>query len=125
MSTNDAILTSAGPADPDPLLTCQLIRHGDVTVIAISGELDMGTAHLLTDLASVAAQGRSRRVVLDLAGVTFLSAAGLRALLMARERFCEAGAFVAVRDPRPLVQRILTITGVDTLLPTTTGANLP
>lgn len=109
MSPIDGVLTVAGPGDADSLLSCQLIRDTEGTVIAISGELDARTAHLVADVAEVAAQRCAGRVVLDLAGMTFLDAAGLSALLTAHEQLRAAGATVALRDLHPLAQWILRI----------------
>ena len=52
-----------------------------VTVLAVSGEIDGKTAPAFQEqvLPKLEPEGR---VVLDLAGVTFLSSAGLRALLL-------------------------------------------
>lgn len=55
---------------------------GGVTVLEVTGEIDGRTAPAFQEqvLAGLAPEAR---VLLDLAGVTFLSSAGLRALLLA------------------------------------------
>jgi anti-sigma B factor antagonist len=91
--------------------------HGTVTVIRISGELDMGSAPLLTDLIGALVGRRPRRVVVDMADVTFLCAAGLRALIQARDMIIAAGGCLVLRAPSRPTRRILAITGTDCLFP--------
>jgi anti-sigma B factor antagonist len=55
--------------------------HGGVTVLEVSGEIDGRTAPAFQEQV-LAGLGPEARVALDLAGVTFLSSAGLRALLL-------------------------------------------
>ena len=58
--------------------------RGDVTLVAVGGEIDLCTAPTLrAELASVFA-GRDTVVVLDLSAVTFFAAAGLRILEQAQ-----------------------------------------
>jgi anti-anti-sigma factor len=67
----------------DELLTVELVVDGDCLCMRIDGELDLSTAHLVHRCAAAARRGRDARggVVLDLRGVTFCDAAGLRALI--------------------------------------------
>jgi anti-anti-sigma factor len=53
---------------------------GDVLTIAIVGELDIATAYLLEE-AQRSVQGRYRALRYELAGLSFIDSAGLRALL--------------------------------------------
>jgi len=97
-------------SDEEPLLSLGLSSHGTVSVIRVSGELDMSTAHLLTDLVKIVAASRPARVVVDMAEVTFLCADGLRALITARDMILAAGGQLVLAAPSPQTQRILTIT---------------
>jgi anti-anti-sigma factor len=105
----------------EPLLSLDLSSHGTVTVITVSGELDMSTAHLLTDLVKTVAASRPARVVVDMANVTFLSATGLGALITARDMILAAGGQLVLRAPSPRTRRILTITQTDCLFPRETS----
>lgn len=53
---------------------------GDVLTIAIDGELDMATIHLLEE-AQRSVKGKYRALRYELAGLGFMDSAGLRALL--------------------------------------------
>ena len=100
-----------------PLLSLDLRCCGTRTIIEVSGELDMHTAHLLTELVEQTAQHRPTEVVLDMANVSFFCADGLRALLHARHTVATAGGQLLLRDPSPRTCRILTITRMVDLFP--------
>jgi anti-sigma B factor antagonist len=88
---------------------------GDV-VLTARGDIDVATA---PQLHAALATARSRpggsaggRVVVDLSQVTFLGAAGLRVLLAAARRARGLGDDLVLRDPRPIVLRLLEVTGM-------------
>jgi len=86
--------------------------HGDVTVVAMSGEVGVErTESLRVALARIADENRSD-VVLDFTRVTFVDATGVSALVHAHKRFHVAGRTmdVAVDDERAM--RSLRITGL-------------
>jgi anti-anti-sigma factor len=72
--------------------------------------------HQLVELvdALVAIEPR-RLLVLDLAGVTFFCADGIRALLRVRSAVTAAGGRLVLRGPAPCVRKVLAITGDDRL----------
>jgi anti-anti-sigma factor len=91
--------------------------RGGWTVLVVSGRVDHGGAPLLEETCrtEVAKQGCS--LALDLSAVTFISSAGLRALLTAykelgpvRGRMALVGAQSAVRD-------VLDLSGFSAYLP--------
>jgi anti-anti-sigma factor len=112
------------PVLPEPILTVRLISWGNPTVIEINGEIDLNTAHLVTELVDHVARHRPTQVILDMAGVSFFCADGLRALLQARTTVTAAGGRLLLRAPSPRTCRVLTITrtghlfGFDTGRPT-------
>jgi anti-anti-sigma factor len=111
----------SAPATPTPenqtLLHLDLASRGAVTLIAISGELDMSNAHRLTELVQHVARGRPLRVVLDMSEVSFFCAAGVSALLRARNTIMAAGGQLVLRDPSPRTWKVLTITCTDHVFP--------
>lgn len=89
-------------------------RRGDAVIAHVAGEIDRTGASLLAEkLAS--ALDSSARVVVDLAGVTFLGTSGLAALVDARARFQANGASVRVVPSHP-VRRAIDVTGLNTVL---------
>jgi anti-anti-sigma factor len=77
-------------------------------VLFIAGELDMFTT---SRLARRLANSPSIRV-LDLSRVTFIDAAGLRAIVVA----LRADPNLAIRAPSDCVRRLCTIAGLDDIL---------
>jgi anti-anti-sigma factor len=57
-----------------------------------------------------------QEVVLDLAGLDFLSAIGLGTFVRADEQLRAAGGRLILNRPRPLARRVLAITELDTVL---------
>ena len=87
-----------------------------VATIALSGELDMATAPILSDsLAPFEGNGVST-IVLDLHDLTFIDSTGLHAFLEARNRAMSNGQRLLVRGASPTAQRHVEIVGLQFLL---------
>lgn len=88
------------------------VRFADVVVLAPGGRIDHETAEdFRTALAPHLArcgQGQDH-VVLDFAGVDYISSAGLRVLMLAAKQVKAQNGFLAVAAVQPLVQEILEI----------------
>lgn len=88
----------------------------DVVVLAASGRLDSATSPLLGErLAGLAAVPRGR-LVLDLAGVSFISSAGLRVILAAAKHASAARSRLLLCSVQPQVREVLDISGFSSLL---------
>ena len=85
------------------------------TQLALVGELDLATLHMLEEeLERI--EPTEKEVVLDLRRLQFVDSSGLHALLRADRRLSEAGAqLTIVRGPRA-VERLFRLTGLDTRL---------
>ena len=81
--------------------------HGE-QVVHLAGELDVAAAGFLV---RTLAQTTGSPVVVDLAGLTFLDAAGISALLTARRRIEEQGRRLVVRNPSPWIVRVIQLAG--------------
>ena len=75
------------------------------------GELDLATASALDEALVDCDQDRSGRIVVDLADVPFIDAAGLRVLIEARQRRHDAGGELLIARPSRQVARLLEIAG--------------
>jgi anti-sigma B factor antagonist len=94
------------------------VRHdvdpsGSVRLI-LTGEIDVSSVDLLTQ--GLAAVPVTDRLVIDLAGVTFLDSTGLAALVVAHRRAAAAGRSLAVVNARGIVRRVLEVTGTFPIL---------
>ncbi|GHH69061.1 hypothetical protein GCM10017673_18940 [Streptosporangium violaceochromogenes] len=81
--------------------------------IALRGEVDTCTADgLHRSVADVLRRQRSADVVVDLAGVTFLDARGIRMLLLCQTDAARMECRLTLANPRPIVRRILSVVGL-------------
>jgi anti-anti-sigma factor len=74
-----------------------LIRNGNTVVITLDGELDASTASHFRKQVDVAAEGGVERLVLDMANLTYLSSAGLRGLVFARQKMDDGVSIILVQ----------------------------
>jgi anti-sigma B factor antagonist len=113
MSTDQPNVLMPVRSDGTPILSLCLTNHGDIKVITVGGELDLDTAHLLTELVDRVADQRPARLVIDMADVTLLCAAGLSALLRARETIAAVGGRLVLLAPSAATQKTLAITDTE------------
>ncbi|WP_327286833.1 STAS domain-containing protein [Streptomyces sp. NBC_01198] len=89
-------------------------ERGELTVVAMTGELDITTAAEAYVSTTALLVGRPDLIV-DLSGVTFCDSSGFNALLRLRRRVVEAGGWLALAaSPKP-IGSLLTLTGTDTV----------
>lgn len=85
---------------------------GDALVI-LAGELDSSNvASLEATIASITAEHRER-LVFDLSGLRFMDSAGIAVLIDAAAKVDA----VRLRDPSPVVRRVIELTGLSGVLP--------
>jgi anti-sigma B factor antagonist len=84
----------------------------DCTVVAITGELTLGTAaDVLAGLRAIC--GARRRIIVDLTGVTFIDSIGLGVLIEAQRRTRSAGGWIRLVCTNPQVLKVLRLTDLD------------
>ncbi|MEV0194573.1 STAS domain-containing protein [Kitasatospora purpeofusca] len=97
-------------------LRIEVRRTGPVRIVSVAGELDRDSvAGLRTALAGLPEEGLTR-ILVDLAGLSFCDSTGLNVLLRARQEAEPAGVRLELAGPRPVVVRLLAVTGADTVL---------
>ncbi|MEU3551765.1 STAS domain-containing protein [Streptomyces longwoodensis] len=90
---------------------------GPAAVASVSGEIDLHTAPgFRTRVLALIDQG-DHHLILDLSGVGFCDSAGLGALIGIWHGAQEAGGSLALAAVPDRLMRMLTLTGVDSLLP--------
>lgn len=87
-----------------------------VVVIAPSGRIDTATAPDLEAAIGGAIDGGARRLLVDLAGVPYISSGGLRVLLATAKRLREPGDGFALSALAPEVDRVMRLTGFSSIL---------
>jgi anti-anti-sigma factor len=81
-------------------------------VVAVVGEVDLTTAPVLRNgLLRVVRELRPEVLDVDLTAVTFLDCAGVGALAHVRRAALRATCEVRITNPRPVVRRVLDLTG--------------
>jgi anti-anti-sigma factor len=79
------------------------------TVVTLVGRLDTTTAPQAEREIEPVLAGSRKEVVFDLAGLTFISSAGLRVLLGARKVLAARGARVHLTNMQPQIEKVLEI----------------
>ena len=85
----------------------------DSFVVALAGELDIGTSERFEHELDALLDDGARRLVVDLLGITFLGSVGLKLLTKAAKRTRELGGECVVVTDDPRILRVFQITGLD------------
>jgi anti-anti-sigma factor len=93
-----------------PALRVTADADGTTAVLRLAGELDLATTEQLRErVHGLLHDAPVRHLVIDLAGLDFLDVTGLGALLEARRKLIARGGTLALRRPRPMVLRMLSL----------------
>jgi anti-anti-sigma factor len=100
------------PGPPRPGFSA-MNNRGAITVV-LSGDLDFGNRSWLAQRLAETMGQQPRRLVIDMAEVGFADCASVR-LIVATGRSLPDGSRPVISRPRPVVRRVLHVTGLDTL----------
>ncbi len=90
--------------------------------VTLTGKLDIAGAQVIeTPLAAVA--GARGNVVIDMAGVDFISSIGIRHLVIAAKAIARGAGKLVLLAPTPMVTEVLVSTGLEQILPIVTSEN--
>ena len=93
-------------------------RFADTSVLGVAGRVDHRSAgDLETALAAAMAAAGSGAVLLDFAGVEYISSVGLRVLMVAARQMRAQQAGFAIAALQPVVAEIFAISRFDKVLP--------
>jgi len=81
--------------------------------VAVAGEMDLATSGRFAQALTEVLKTKPMAVRIDLAEVSFLDSSGIRCLLGAAELAAAVGGHLVVRNPTPMVLRVLEICGLD------------
>jgi anti-sigma B factor antagonist len=96
-----------------PLLTVTASQAGSTGVLALVGEIDLSTSHLLVDAIDAATEAGATTVILDFAEVSFVNSTGLGAMVAATKRLRQLGGDLVLRRFRGIPASALATTGLD------------
>jgi anti-sigma B factor antagonist len=94
-----------------PAFLIDVRRDGDDAILAVTGEIDMATGPILWSRIQQALDDGMARVVLDLAGTTFMDSTGVGIVL--RTSAVYGAASIVIRSPQERVRRLFELTGLD------------
>ncbi len=97
-------------------LAITVSREDSRVVLTVAGEIDMTSVPTLKARLNHVLADSSESVVVDLVGVTFMDSSGLAALISARQHLAGTRRTLSVRNPTPMVEKLLTMTGLYELL---------
>jgi anti-sigma B factor antagonist len=97
-------------------LDVETSQVGSTTVVSLSGELDVATAHSVEKALLQVEEGRPERILLDLRDLRFIDSTGLSLLINADRRGQKAGRKVTIVSGGGPPERILRTVGLDTRL---------
>lgn len=86
---------------------------GDVIIISISDRIDTITSKELDTKLNERREGKTKKIILNLANVDYISSVGLRVLLAALKRQKQDQGSMLLVSLQPFVQNVFKITGLD------------
>lgn len=90
---------------------------GGAALVTADGRIDISNAEAFKDTLLSAAAAAKSAVIIDMAGVDYISSAGLRSLMIAFRSAKAAGKGFGVAALRPLVLEIFTISRFNLVFP--------
>lgn len=93
----------------------EVIVSGHETTVYVSGEVDVAAADTFRDVLQAAVL-TSDRIVLDLAGTTFIDSTGLAVIMNARKNLGDTRGAVTIRSATGGVRSVLRVTGFERLV---------
>src|ERR1700719_1062079 len=102
--------------NPTTHLTVVTEHHGQRSVLRLLGELAAPTLDRPHSATSSALETHPPLLVVDLSGLGFIDCAGLSVLVWAHKRLAGCGHRLVITGAKPVVQRLLHLTGLGTYL---------
>lgn len=113
MADCDDVTNSSPDANPlTDTMTTSVADHDGVTVLTVTGEVDLATAPALETAIDTALDAGTDHLVIDLAAVSFLASAGMAALVAAHQRAGDKTTIALVAEG-PATSRQLKMTALD------------
>ncbi len=91
-------------------------KQNQVAVVTVGGRLDAAGAPEIEASCKALIQEGSKRLLLDLAKVEYISSAGLRSLLVLAKAVKSVGGAMVLSSLTPAVREVMTISGFDNIL---------
>jgi anti-sigma B factor antagonist len=89
---------------------------GGITRVCLEGRMDIAGAQAV-DLKMNVIAGSAHRLLLDMAGVSFLSSMGLRSIVVPAKAISRRGGKMVLYAPSPSVKEVLDLANVGAIIP--------
>lgn len=93
-------------------VTVKTSAEGGTPVVSLSGELDLTNAKRVQSVIEDMIAGGTRRLVVEVSELKFMDSSGLALLASVARKVPE----VKLRDPSPIVRRLIELTGLAEIL---------
>lgn len=90
-------------------------KEGQATVVQLQGKVDATSAPSVEQALLGVIDSGAKKLVLDCAGLDFISSAGLRSLLLAVKKMKASGGAIALAALQPHVKEVFDISGFSSL----------
>lgn len=90
-------------------------KEGKATVVQLQGKVDATSAPSVEQALVAAIDQGEKKLVIDCAGLDFISSAGLRSLLLAVKKMKAAGGSISLAALQPHVKEVFDISGFSSL----------
>jgi anti-sigma B factor antagonist len=91
--------------------------NGHVTIVEVSGEVDLYTAPRLEEALAKASGRTPPLVIVNLGRATYLDSTALRVLTAVFKRVRERQGEMVIAEAQPKIAKLFTLTGLDQILP--------
>ena len=98
-------------------MNCTETKIGAVVILKTTGRIDLSNADEFKDALSVALANAASSLVVDMAGIDYISSAGLRSLMITFKASKAEGKQFALVALQPLVMEIFTISRFHLVFP--------
>lgn len=95
---------------------CDVDVVGGATCLRLVGELDLSSAPMLRTCLSGITEAGARHIVIDVDGLRFVDASGIRAIAAEARRLRKVGGDMVLRNPRPYTHRLFHLLGATDLV---------
>jgi anti-sigma B factor antagonist len=110
------VSTEARPMNASTYLAVTAEHHSKRSVLRLQGELDVSSRDHLCHAISSALENHPPVLVMDLSGLSYTDCAGLSVLVWAHKRQAGCGHRLVITCAKPIIRRLLHLTGLDTYL---------
>jgi stage II sporulation protein AA (anti-sigma F factor antagonist) len=95
----------------------QSTSEDGILTLTMNGRLDADTTGPFGDALTQFIEKGSHKIILDLAGVDYVSSVGLRALMLGAKRVAPHGGKIVICAPHARVRKLLELAGFTSILP--------